>query len=108
MDGEETMKRAIRYVTGSHGLKELEHLLEQGYVLDPDLKIVRLENSAIYHLIRYEEGEEPVEPVKKGEFDDVVDVKQVSFEEVPSMISQNYRVYNIYAKHVIMIKETKE
>lgn len=102
------MKRAIIHIASSHGLSDLLNLLDQGYVLDPQLKIVRLDTCAIYHLIKYEEGEEPVEQEKKGEFDDVVDVKQVSFEEVSSMISQNYRVYNIYAKHVIMVKEAKE
>jgi len=53
------------------------------------------------YIIQLSQGEEEE---KRGEFDDVIDVKAVDFDDVGDMVIRGYIVQSIYAKNVIMIR----
>lgn len=80
------MQRVTILAVDQEGFNNVTEALHDGWVLDPDIydgRPIRLENSVVYHLIKYEEGEEPVEAEEPaGKFDGVVSVRSVPLNEV--------------------------
>jgi len=106
------MERRIWFCTDQPAFNEVNRLLEQGWVLDPDIydgRPIRLENSVVYHLVKYEEGEEPVEAEgPAGKFDGVVSVRSVPLNEVDELLAEGYEVVELYAKTATLIKRKTE
>jgi len=101
------MDRKVVYVNVIPDAKHIECCLKEGWVLDPELKIVRLDNVAIYHFVKYTEEEllalETVEE-PKGKFADVSSIKSVAIDEADDLLKQGYEILDTYAKTVTLIK----
>lgn len=103
------MEHIVLYVDGDGKTEKLNQYLAEGWVLHPEVRTVTLDVAAIYHLVRYTEVEqlalEALEvEVKRGEFEDVVDVKSAEFPEVEGLVKEGYVVQSLYAKNVLLIK----
>lgn len=109
-EGEEEMKRIIYRAETEKDYLMVTSYFSEGYVLDPfltDGKPYRLDSVTIWPLVFYEsDAEKPVVAVeeKKGEFEDVIDVKDATFDKVEELIKQGYTVQSIYAKSTILVK----
>lgn len=102
------MDHIVLYVDGDGKAETLNQYLAEGWVLHPEARTVALESAAIYHLARYAEGEQPELEGKKGEFENVVDVKSAEFHEVEGLVQQGYTVQNLYQKNVLLIKRREQ
>jgi len=74
-----------------------------GWILDPDIyggRPLRLENAVVYHLIKYEEGEEP-QPETEGK---IISIKSVPIAEADKLLKDHYEIADRYAKTVTLIK----
>lgn len=104
------MKRIIYRAETEKDYLMVTSYFSEGYVLDPfltDGKPYRLDSVTIWPLVFYEsDAEKPVVAVeeKKGEFEDVIDVKDATFDKVEELIKQGYTVQSIYAKSTILVK----
>ena len=99
------MKRGIVIIhsdTPAAETKEFLEMLQEGYVLDPELKIVRLDHAAIYHLIKPEEGDAETEATVEKV---IVDAAEVPLSEVGERVADGWRVHALYAKTATMIRE---
>jgi len=96
------LKRVIWLCTEqSHFTDLAERVLSAGWELDPAFgKPIALENGVVYHLVKYEPGEEPKPEAKHGEFDDVVETREVPHGVVPD----GFTVQALYAKSAVLIK----
>ena len=106
----------VSHLSNPSVLKKLVGLLNEGYVLDPDIRPnpVRIDLAAIYHLRDIEDIplEEEIEIIPKVDFfDTVTGFKPVPNDQVEDWIEKGYRILDkahIYAKTTIMIKIEKE
>jgi hypothetical protein len=95
------LKRTIHLCTQQGHFTDVNMLMENGWELDPAFgKPIALENGVVYHLVRYEAGEEPKPEAKPGEFDDVVETREMPHGPVPD----GFTVQAIYAKAMIVIR----
>jgi len=112
------MKRGFYFVSDHDSLQNVFALLEEGFVLDPTIHgtgrpIVVEGLGAIYHMIKYEEGEEPeiLEiPQPTDKFEGVVDAIEVKPSAEPGgnvskYTEQGFMVHNILKGTVQMIKK---
>lgn len=85
----------------------VSNLMDEDYVLDPDIyggKPLRLENAVVYHLIKYGEGERPVESTEPT-VETVVEVKIGNDPEVvKTWIGKGFRVKAFYSGKVQLVK----
>lgn len=95
------MDHIVLYVDGAAQAETLNAYIAEGWTLHPELKVVRLDSVAIYHLVKYGEDETPVEDVKAGEFDDVVETRDVPHGPVP----EGFTVHAIYQKNLIVVRK---
>lgn len=78
---------------------------KEGFVLDPELKLIKLDNATVWPLIQYESEEEKPKPeTKQGEFDSVTDVVDSPHAEVKDWVAKGYVVHAIYATKTILVK----
>jgi len=100
------MKRCWYLVDDQSTLNEVVRAIEtDGYTIDPDLKIVRLENAAIYHLVKYSEEELQAQEVEEEQR--IMSIKSVNIEDADELLDQGYEVKDTYAKTVTVIKKEK-
>ncbi|MBA7652698.1 hypothetical protein ES703_60537 [subsurface metagenome] len=91
--------------------KNLTTAIQEGWRLDPTFyqtagrpQPMRLENAVIYHLIKYS-AEELASMAKEKDLEpQIIDVKKVPHDEVKDLVKQGYRVKEIYAKDVVLVK----
>lgn len=109
------MKRSVFRAETLQDYECLDELLEKGWVLDPvltDGKPYRLDALTIWPLVFYEKEEErptAMEEMKAGEFDDVVDFKDVPNTDVQLALNEGYVIHAIYQKNTILVRrKTKE
>ena len=103
------MERRIWFCTEQPAFNEVNRLLEQGWVLDPVLGYIRIDIGVVYHLVKYEEGDEPVEAEEPaGKFNGVVSVRSVPLNEVDELLAEGYEVVELYAKTATLVKRKTE
>ena len=90
------------------GFQQLIDSLNDDWVLDPifNSKPIRLENTIVYHLIKYSEEEE-IQRLQTGP--KAVSIKKVPHNEADELLKQGYVLKDTYAKDVVLVKyEEKE
>ena len=87
-------------------LKLITLRFEEGWVIDPELKVRSLENALVYHFIRYDKGEEPEE--KKDKYEDVESIVSVDTNEADQYLQKGYMIDAVYAKTVTLIKKKQK
>lgn len=87
----------------------LLELLHEGYVMDPSINSgvpLRTNDAIVYHLIKYENGEQPGElnldkPI-------VCEALKVEHEDVKTYFDDGWRVKEMYSKNALIVKYTTE
>jgi len=97
------MERVAIFVNDPVSLDCAMQYLREGWLIDPDLKILRLESAAIYHLVKYSE-EEAQAMAQTALEDRVVSLKSVAIEETDTYLAQGYEVKDTFAKTVTLEK----
>ncbi len=98
-------------VASLEGANQLDHLLKEGWKINPHEKIERTDEFILYPLVyTYAEIDpELLNPTikirEKGDFEDVEAVIDCTHESVEGLVKQGYKVHQIYQKNVIMIKQ---
>ena len=85
-------------------ITEINDLISEGFVLNPDFGLVRFENSAVYHLVKY--TDEELEALKGDEELDpeIASIRSVAINDADQLIEQGYTVKDTFAKTVTLIK----
>jgi len=73
-------------------------------MVDPELKVLRLENSVVYHLLWLTEKEK-LEREKAEAEAEIVGIKSVDINEADTYLKQGYELKDTYAKTVTLIKK---
>ena len=99
------MKRVMLFVNDQPTSDDFNRDLEKGWVIDPLFgKPLFSEQGLIVPLVKYDsEDERPkpeAEPEKPGEFEDVVETRDIPHGSVP----EGFTVHALYAKSMIVIK----
>ena len=84
-------------------------LLAEGWVLDSSMyqsagrpQPLRLENSVVYHLVKYSKKE--LEKMAKPTGPIVVSIKKVPHDEADALLKKGYILKENYAKDVVLVK----
>jgi len=99
------MQRLIMFCMLQPDYNEVCDLFQEGWVLDPDIydgRPLRLENGVVYHLVRYESGEEPTEEAAVEP--KILSIKSVPINEADDLLQQGYVLKDTFAKTVTLIR----
>lgn len=97
------MYRLIHFCINQPNFNTVCDLFKEGWILDPSIydgKPLRLENGVVYHLVKYEEGEAPVEEAEAR----IESIKSVAINEADEWLAQGYEVKDTFAKTVTLVK----
>ena len=85
-------------------------LLGGEWVLNPVLKIARLDAAVVYHLVKYSEEELKAGEEKEERFK-IVSLKSVEINDADGMLAKGYEVLDskdkVYAKTMILVKRER-
>lgn len=103
------MKHILVFANDQVGFDKANGCMAEGWELDPrfDGKPLRMDAAVVFPLVLYESEEErpkPFEEVRKGEFDDVVSMRDVANGDVDGLLKEGYVIHSIYAKNTILLK----
>lgn len=108
------MKRLMLYCFDVPTFSEVANLLSEGWIMDSlfESKPIRMDNAVAFPLVLYESEEEKPKEVaeerRPGPLEDVVEVLNVDSFDVAKKYAEGYRVHEIYAKTVTMIRRTEK
>ncbi len=97
------MDRLIIIATSQVDYNVVTLRLKEGWILDPELKTIRLDDSVVYHLIKYSEEEMTV--LQEQTEERIASIKSVNIEEADEYLKQGYEIKDTYAKTVTIIKK---
>jgi len=104
------VKRLILPARTPEDYEAIKLQLDNGWTLDPiltDGKPYRLDESTVWPLVKFDTEQEAFQynTRKMGEFEDVVEVREVPHgEQVASLVKEGFTVQAIYSKSTIMVK----
>jgi hypothetical protein len=91
------LKRSILLAVDQVQLDNVRNMLQNGWAVDPELGVQVLDCGVIYHLVKYETGDDPHADV-------ITSIKSVPIEMADDLISKGYKVRDTFSKSVTLVR----